>query len=83
MNSPQTIDVSSWEDCEHCFRVIEEQHAKSLPRVWYRGLEDATWQLATTLERHCKEPFYVHQYYHLMRKTLPEVESFTGNRWPS
>jgi hypothetical protein len=73
--------VDTWEQCEEKLRSIEAQNSQSLTGVWFRGLSNGDWPLTTTLERRRKEPFFVGEYFSLMLRTLPEVESLTAQRW--
>jgi hypothetical protein len=81
MSSSDLTVAATWEECRDKIRQIEAENSASLSGVWYRGLSQADWPLETTLERRRKEPFVVKEYFDLMLRTLPEVESLTGQRW--
>jgi hypothetical protein len=81
VSTPNRFTVQTWEEADEIIREIEKENSESLTGVWFRGLARANWLLTTTLERRRKESFSVSEYYCLMRKTLPAVESFTGQRW--
>lgn len=46
----------------------------------YRGQSDASWPLRTTLDRQ-RERMLVRDYYRLIGKLKPEIESMTGVEW--
>src|ERR1700730_8561050 len=73
--------VRTWRDCERPLLKIENENKKSLTGVWFRGVSDAKWELKTTLERRVPQPISVAEYFELMSRVQPEIETFTGKVW--
>jgi hypothetical protein len=73
--------VSTWRDCEQRLLQIEKDNSNSLTGVWFRGVSNAKWKLTTTLERRVSQPFSVAEYFQLMSRIKPEIETFTGKSW--
>src|ERR1700732_4995484 len=80
----EEIDVSSWEDFED---KLEKLRAESngvegaKPELWFRGQENSCWPLTTTLERNTQGDVLFKDYYRLVQRVKPQIESFTGNDW--
>jgi hypothetical protein len=81
METNKETRVSTWRDCEQLFLKIEKENSKSLTGVWFRGVSNAKWELKTTLERRTSRPFSVAEYFQLMSRVKPEIETFTGKTW--
>jgi len=47
----------------------------------FLGQRDHNWKLLTTLERQRKELWSLKEYYRLILKARPQVETFTGRKW--
>ena len=73
--------VDTWAECEQRLLQIEADNSGSLSGVWFRGLSKACWCLATTLERRGIHTHPVANYWKLMLRVKPEVETFTGESW--
>src|SRR6266446_2182723 len=75
------IRVGTWEECETKILKIEEQNRNSIIGVCFRGQANANWSLATTLERRTTEISSFIDYYNLMYRIRPAVETFTNSTW--
>jgi hypothetical protein len=73
--------VNNWRDCEQLLLQIEKENSESLTGVWFRGVSNAEWELKTTLERRTSRTFSVAEYFQLMSRVKPEIETFTGKTW--
>ena len=84
----QSIDVANWEECEAKLKKLQKERAErqKLPgpppsRLLYRGQENASWQLTTTLERSRREEIPLADYYGLISRVKPQIETFVGTKW--
>lgn len=75
------ISVRSWEEFEREIKRIRRTHAKSSTPLLFRGQGDAEWLLKTTLERKKFKPTSVIEYYRLVRRIKPAIESLTNASW--
>ncbi len=84
------IDVDSWEQFEETLKELQNkriQHknltAMQVSPFLYRGQGDASWPLFTTLERELQaiDNVTFSQYYRLIARIKPQIESFTGTHW--
>jgi FRG domain-containing protein len=73
--------VASWDECEEEIRKIEKAHKGQ--DVWFRGHSSATWNLRTTLERRTTQSGPISNYFRLIERIKPEVETFTERSWAS
>ncbi|MBV9528824.1 FRG domain-containing protein [Sphingomonas sp.] len=76
------IAVASWEEFEERLRALRTEISAGLTGWLYRGQEDASWPLLTTLERR-KERISVKDYYARILRVKTEIEVFTGRDWDS
>ena len=82
-----TIRVNTWEECEREILNIENDNSFALNEVWFRGLPNSTWALTSTLERRVAnlrdvvDTYHVAEYYRLMWRIKPEIETFMGSTW--
>jgi hypothetical protein len=81
---PEEIDVNSWEEFEQGLKdlrgEVDGSESSALPML-FRGQENSCWPLATTLERSNQPGMLFQDYYRLISRVKPQVESFTGNEW--
>ena len=75
------VHVDTWAECEQRLLQIASDNNGSLSGVWYRGIPKACWGLTTTLERSSVDQYFVADYWQLMLRMKPEVETFTGVNW--
>ena len=77
------IDVDSWEKFEEQLKILENERLQHNYQSYfiYRGQEDSTLNLLTTLERNGQELLTLKQYHHLISVVKPQIESFTGANW--
>jgi hypothetical protein len=78
----QTIEVKDWQMFEQRLRELcgTEVSGKT-PEFLFRGVGDSTWELTTTLERAGEEGVGISDYYGLISRLKPQIESFTGSAW--
>ena len=70
------IKVNSWEEF-----IAQAQSLRSLQRdMVFRGQSDARWPLSTTLER-TKSRMLFKDYYQIIGRIKPQIESLTDNEW--
>ena len=80
MSERKRQDVDSWDEFEDRIRRLKGQYPP--PRsLLFRGLEDDRYRLTTTLERHGKSGMSFAEYYRLISRVRPQIESFTGRKW--
>jgi len=75
------IDVGSWAEFElelDKLRGNLDEHASPL---LFRGQPNSQWRLRTTLERHGGEGRRFSEYYRLMTRVKPDVETLTRMAW--
>lgn len=78
----ETMEADSWEIFEKKLRDVRHtQIAGKRPELLFRGISDSTWQLTTTLERAGQEGMAVSNYYRLISRLKPQIETFTGRMW--
>jgi hypothetical protein len=81
----QSIDVDSWGNFEQEVRRLrEDQGRRSKDRsakFLYRGQSNSAWRLTTTLEREGQQPWSLLDYFQLISRVHPQVESFTNGAW--
>ncbi|MBI4442239.1 MAG: FRG domain-containing protein [Acidobacteria bacterium] len=84
----QNIDVANWEEFEQELKKLQEtlavrQKKPGLPPsgFLFRGQENSCWPLTTTLERSRREGIPVADYYHLVSRVKPQIETFIVTNW--
>ena len=85
------ITVKTWEECQPKFKEIEqhkddlskENDGRHVSRLFYRGQSNAELKLRTTLERKINDYLNLsfEDYYTIISKIGPQVETFTGRIW--
>jgi hypothetical protein len=77
-------NVNSWEEFKRELAEIRSQREDSLESdgstLLFRGQENSCWLLSTTLDRK-QERMRCVDYYQLIGKIRPEIESLTGVEW--
>lgn len=78
-------NLNSWQEFKNELAVLRSEHEKLRGPddtvLLFRGQPDARWLLKTTLDRH-QERMRVEDYYRLIGKIKPEIESMTGIEGP-
>lgn len=76
--------LNSWEEFKDVVEQIKADCARTetgrLPLL-FRGQDNSIWDLTTTLERQ-REGMSFADYYHIIERIKPQVESFTSVEWP-
>src|SRR5215472_6010983 len=78
-------NVNTWEDFERELQHLREErnnwHQPLRSSLLFRGQEDSSWLLTTTLDRK-RERMLFADYYRLIARIRPQIETLTGNKWP-
>jgi hypothetical protein len=77
-------NLDSWEDFEKELHVIEKRLRRASqrgPHLLFRGQENSSWRLETTLERNGQREMLFSDYYRVISIVRPQVESLTGASW--
>jgi FRG domain len=79
----EEIDVKTWEEFKGQLERIEKemQTHRVSSDLLFRGQSNSSWSLKTTLERYRTKPYSFEEYHSLMRATIPQVETFVGEKW--
>jgi hypothetical protein len=83
--SMEERNVDTWEEFKTELDVLLLERGKSEGAqdsvLLFRGQADSRWSLGTTLDRkHARMPF--RDYYRLIGRIKPQIESLTNNDWP-
>jgi len=84
--NPEEIDVGTWEEFNAGLETLSAQpntaQFSDLPLpLLFRGQENSIWPLSTTLERNGLQNMPFHDYYRIIARVKPQIESFTGKEW--
>jgi hypothetical protein len=71
------IDKATWEDFEAYVKELRQRHHSSTPLL-FRGQDDATYPLTTTLERAGQDSMRWPAYYEMISRFSTEIETLTG-----
>jgi hypothetical protein len=82
----EEIPVNSWEEFQKELGHLREKLRTSPDAdpsydLLFRGQENSCWPLTTTLDRR-RERMLFHDYYRMISKIRPQVESLMGKEWP-
>jgi hypothetical protein len=77
------ITLDNWEEFEEQLQRLrnERLQQKWSAQFLYRGQENHTWELLSTLERTGQKNISLRQYHRLISVVKPQIESFTGTNW--
>jgi hypothetical protein len=73
----------TWEDFKKLLEQLKdeaEQYETRHQPLLFRGQEDSRWPLCTTLDRQ-RERMPFSEYYRMIHRVKPQVESFTNREW--
>ena len=70
------LEADTWEAFEAHLKQLRQKHRGSTPLL-FRGQDDATWPLTTTLERAGEENMCLTAYYEAIRRASSEIETHT------
>src|SRR5207248_3283799 len=78
-------NVNTWEEFEASLKDIrrsrnEADHSLT-SALLFRGQENSSWPLSTTLERY-REQMLFKDYYRVIARIQPQIETLTGDEWP-
>src|SRR5689334_14998607 len=76
--APTIIDIPNVDSLEE--RIEQVERSSSSPLL-FRGQSNSTWSLETSLERLRKHGMLFADYYQLVSRVRPEIESVTGKYW--
>jgi hypothetical protein len=79
-------NVNAWEEFKIELANLRRDRAQSLKAdnsypLLFRGQEKSCWLLSTTLDRR-RERMLFRDYYRVISKIRPQIESLTGKEWP-
>jgi hypothetical protein len=77
----KTIEVSSWDEFEVQQLELSTPSKHEYAQFLYRGQENASWKLKTTLERECPRLLSMEEYYKTIFRIRGHIESATGHGW--
>jgi hypothetical protein len=77
--------LNTWEEFKIELANLRRERCQSLKAdnsypLLFRGQEDSCWLLGTTLDRR-REGMLFRDYYRVISKIKPQIESFTGKEW--
>lgn len=77
------IDLDNWAAFEDQLQKLEKErlHQKSKSKFLYRGQENHSFNLLSTLEQNGQDRMSLEKYHHLISAVKPQIESFTGGNW--
>jgi hypothetical protein len=77
------INLENWAAFEDQLQKLENEllKQKGKSKFLYRGHEDHSYNLLTTLERNGQEKMLLKEYHDLISRVKPQIESFTGDNW--
>lgn len=77
------IECENWETFERRLQEVRdaETSAGRSAEFLFRGLSDSAWPLATTLERAGQKGIRISDYYQLIFRLKPQIESLIGTTW--
>jgi len=78
-------DVNTWEGFKIELANLRQDRCQSIKTdnsypLLFRGQENSCWPLRTTLDRRRKQVLFK-DYYRVISKIKPQIESFTGKEW--
>lgn len=73
------ITLQNWENFEKEVKKLQNDHATS--KFLYRGQEEHSFNLLTTLERNGQQRLSLKEYHRLISAIKPQIESFTRSKW--
>jgi hypothetical protein len=79
-------NVNTWEEFKIELGNLRRERGQSPNAdnsypLLFRGQENSCWLLSTTLDRR-RERMLFRDYYHVISKIRPQIESLTGKEWP-
>jgi hypothetical protein len=77
-------NMKTWEEFKKGLNDLRQEHEPVSAEGWpllFRGQSNSSWCLATTLDRK-RERMPFRDYYRLIGKIKPQVESLTNSDWP-
>ena len=79
--SPRESRVESWEECERKVLEFENLNADSHTKLLFRGQHNSKWLLETTLERRARKAPSIIDFYRMILRIAPEIQSYYGPLW--
>jgi hypothetical protein len=71
----------TWEQFEENIKQIRELTKDSMTPLQFRGHANSDWKLDTTLERRTSNTYSFLNFYRMIYRIRPEIESYTGQTW--
>lgn len=76
----ETIQVNSWREFEEWMGNYKTSALAAGQKLWFRGQEDSTWKLESTLERRSGRMSFS-GYYQRVNRMSTEFETLANQRW--
>jgi FRG domain len=83
----QECTLDTWEQFTDELERLYRDHASrrvpgaSISSLLFRGHGDSTWKLETTLEREIPDQLSLVEYYRIIRRIQPRLETLAGMKW--
>lgn len=78
-------NLNTWEEFEEALGDLRKEHERSSTQLksslLFRGQENSSWPLRTTLDRR-RERMLFKDYYGIITRIRPQIETLTSNEWP-
>ena len=71
----------TWEQFEKKINDLRESTKDSMSDLQFRGHANSNWKLDTTLERRTSNRYSFINFYRMIYRLRPEIESYTGRTW--
>jgi len=75
------IYVNSWEEFEQKWPEFQPSGSGKYFPLLFRGQSDSSWRLDTSLERYGVRDYSYMDYYSLVYRIRPQIETFTNKKW--
>jgi hypothetical protein len=85
--TPHTIlDLGTWEEFEEKLKELRRAECQKQPgprssELLFRGQENFCWPLSTTLERSGHQGMSIAEYYKLISRVQPQIDTLLGTNW--
>ncbi|MGH9509549.1 MAG: FRG domain-containing protein [Terriglobales bacterium] len=77
----EVIEASTWDEFEDRLGKLRQDLGRGSSRLLFRGQGSSEWKLSTTLERAGYTGMPFHDYYRLISRVRPAIETLTGVNW--
>ncbi|MFZ5913095.1 MAG: FRG domain-containing protein [Pseudomonadota bacterium] len=81
MTDMNETNVSSWEEFEQKLPELQPSREGRHFPLLFRGQSDSDWALNTSLERYGGRDYSYMDYFGLVCRIRPQIETYTNNKW--